>query len=373
MSNAGSTTCKGDDGFIMKFDGVSGNIRFAVKDTLDVKGVPTCSGSKIFAGAQPAAEHANVVAQLLNAGFSLQGKTSLHELAFGVTGINLWGGTPVNPKYPKLIPGGSSSGSATVVANQLVDFSVGTDTGGSVRMPAACCGVIGLKPTFDSVSRQGVSPEITSLDCVGFFSRDLAMMNSVLEGLSFPPARAETSAIPAFISGYAQSDIELQVKQFITGRCAFTEAESDYFEAAHAAGLTIISQENWMSYSHLSSHPDLSVDVKTRLLQGGKIDDMQRAEAEKVRECLTRELDLLLDRHQFIMLPALPELPPTLDEASDPLKVVNLTRLLRPFNVSGHPALVIPAGEIAGRPVSLQIIAHKNNELGLISFAGKLN
>lgn len=91
----------------------------------------------------------------------------MHELAFGITGINHAFGTPINPKYPELIPGGSSSGSAAAVAAKQADFTLGTDTGGSIRMPAACCGVFGLKPTFGRVSRKGVYPPSSSLDCVG--------------------------------------------------------------------------------------------------------------------------------------------------------------------------------------------------------------
>ena len=117
-----------------------------------------------------------MVQALLDGGCRIIGKTSLHELAFGTTGINAWTGTPDNPLYPGRIPGGSSSGSATAVAAGLCDFSLGTDTGGSVRIPAACCGVFGLKPSFGRVSRRGVMPEQSTLDCVGPFARDMDML-----------------------------------------------------------------------------------------------------------------------------------------------------------------------------------------------------
>ena len=100
----------------------------------------------------------------------------MHELAFGITGINHAFGTPINPKYPELIPGGSSSGSAAAVAAKQADFTLGTDTGGSIRMPAACCGVYGLKPTFGRVSREGVYPPSSSLDCVGPFANSVEMI-----------------------------------------------------------------------------------------------------------------------------------------------------------------------------------------------------
>lgn len=143
---AGMTSAR--SGFISRFTLGSGALTFAAKDTLDIAGYPTRAGSPVLQDAPEATAHAAVIQQLLDSGCQLRGKTTLHELAFGVTGINAWSGTPINPRYPALIPGGSSSGSATVVAAGEVDFAIGTDTGGSVRMPAACCGIVGLKPTW---------------------------------------------------------------------------------------------------------------------------------------------------------------------------------------------------------------------------------
>src|SRR5690606_8879821 len=139
--------------------------RVAIKDSIDIAGYPTRSGSHAFADAPPATRHAHVVQAVLDAGWQIVGKTSLHELAFGVTGINDWSGTPVNPQAPDRVPGGSSSGSAVAVAAGLADIAIGTDTGGSVRVPAACCGIAGLKPTYGRVSRIGAQPAVSSLDC----------------------------------------------------------------------------------------------------------------------------------------------------------------------------------------------------------------
>jgi amidase len=124
------------NGYVERFILGEGDLRFAVKDTLDIAGYPTRAGCPALADAPEAQKHAEVVATLLENQCVLTGKTTLHELAFGVTGINAWSGTPLNPGFPELIPGGSSSGSAAVVASGEVDFSLGTDTGGSVRMPA---------------------------------------------------------------------------------------------------------------------------------------------------------------------------------------------------------------------------------------------
>lgn len=152
------------NGYVARFTLGEGDLSFAVKDTLDIAGFPTRAGCPALAANPAAEQHAEVVATLLGQGCVLTGKTTLHELAFGVTGINPWGGTPINPRFPDLIPGGSSSGSAAVVAAGGVDFALGTDTGGSVRMPAACCGILGLKPTYGRLSRAGVMPAHSSLD-----------------------------------------------------------------------------------------------------------------------------------------------------------------------------------------------------------------
>ncbi|MEX0493017.1 amidase [Raoultella terrigena] len=362
-------------GFISRFTLGAGELTFAAKDTLDIAGHPTRAGSPVLQGALPASRHAAVIQRLLENGCRLLGKTTLHELAFGVTGINAWSGTPLNPHYPALIPGGSSSGSATVVAAGEVDFALGTDTGGSVRMPAACCGVVGLKPTWGRVSRDGVIPAHSSLDCVGFFAREVATLRSALEkalgetAAQFPAQRGEYG----FISGLASAEID----RLILARLAQAGVELSAvtlpgFSEAHEAGLTIISQENWQAFHAIVDAPELAADVALRIRAGAEISPAQRQAAEQVRAAFTRAVDAQLTITPFILLPTLPALPPTLQEAADPLRVVNLTRLVRPFNLSGHPALTLPVGEIDQRPVALQIVGGKNREFALLSFAESL-
>jgi amidase len=362
-------------GFISRFTLGAGELTFAAKDTLDIAGYPTRAGSPVMQGALPASRHAAVIQRLLENGCRLLGKTTLHELAFGVTGINAWSGTPLNPHYPALIPGGSSSGSATVVAAGEVDFALGTDTGGSVRMPAACCGVVGLKPTWGRVSREGVIPAHSSLDCVGFFAREVATLRSALE-----KALGETAAqLPAqrgeagFISGLASAEIDrLILARLAQAGVAPPAVTLPGFSEAHEAGLTIISQENWQAFHAIVDAPELAADVALRIRAGADISPAQRQAAEQVRAAFTRAVDAQLARTPFILLPTLPALPPTLQEAADPLRVVNLTRLVRPFNLSGHPALTLPVGEIDQRPVALQIVGGKNREFALLSFAESL-
>src|SRR5471030_833837 len=156
----------------------------ALKDTIDVAGYPTTAASRALLDAPPAPSHADVVDRLLAQGWRVVGKTNMHELAFGMTGINDYTGTPENPQDETRIPGGSSSGSAAAVGLHLSSAALGTDTGGSVRGPAACCGVIGMKPTFGRVSRRGVAPARSTLDCVGPFAREMLTLIDVMAAIS---------------------------------------------------------------------------------------------------------------------------------------------------------------------------------------------
>lgn len=159
-------------------------LRFAVKDLIDVAGVPTGGGNPDWLAAQaPARAHAPCVTALLRAGATLEGKTVTDELAYSLEGANHHYGTPLNPRWPHALPGGSSSGSASAVAAGTVEFALGTDTGGSVRVPAAFCGLYGMRPTHNAIALEGVVPFAPSLDTVGWFARSaelLALIGDVL-------------------------------------------------------------------------------------------------------------------------------------------------------------------------------------------------
>src|ERR1700722_2908676 len=161
--------------YIPRLDAGGRGLRLAVKDLIDIEGVPTTAGSRAVADqAEPAAADAPCLAGARAAGAAIVGKANLHELAFGGAGTNQWYGTPVNPLDPGLLPGGSSSGSAVAVADGEADYAYGTDTGGSVRIPSAFCGLAGLKTTHGRISTAGVWPLAPSLDTVGPMARDVA-------------------------------------------------------------------------------------------------------------------------------------------------------------------------------------------------------
>jgi amidase len=348
------------NGYVERFDLGEGELRFAVKDTLDIAGFRTRAGCRALDTVPVAQQHASVVETLLDKHCVLTGKTTLHELAFGVTGINPWSGTPVNPCFPALIPGGSSSGSAAVVAAGDVDFSLGTDTGGSVRMPAACCGILGFKPGYGVVSRKGVLPANSSLDCVGIFAREPAVLRQVLANLSIP-VDEPLAALPAV--GFVQAaipEIDALILTYLEQMGIRPQpSELPLLNDAHRAGLAIISHENWQAFNALLGSEAISADVASRIRAGKDVDAASLAAAENVRAQFSKQVDTLLEQTPLLALATLPELPPTLQEAKDPLSVVNLTRLVRPFNLSGHPALTLPVGELHGRPVALQLVAAK--------------
>lgn len=359
--------------YIEKFTLGQGDLSFAVKDTLDVAGHATQAGCRALASAPPAQRHAQVVETLLNQRCFLTGKTTLHELAFGVTGINPWSGTPLNPHYPQLIPGGSSSGSAAVVAAGEVDFAIGTDTGGSVRMPAACCGVLGLKPTYGLLSRQGVMPSTSSLDCVGLFAREAVVLRQVLNRLGVPTAK-QLPELPAIgLIAAATPPIDALIYQaLVQAKAVLHPVALPELDEAYQAGVTIIGHENWQAFHALLGVEGVSEDVASRIRAGSTVSASQLAQAEQVRQRFSDLLDTLLASTPLLALATLPDLPPRLAEASDPLSVVSMTRLVRPFNLSGHPAISLPVGELDGRPVALQLVANKHQDGLLVEAAAYL-
>lgn len=347
-------------------------LRVAVKDTLDMAGEVTTGGSRALQSAAPATADAEVVTALRRSGCEIVGRTNMHELAYGVTGVNSWTGTPTNPNYPRLIPGGSSSGSAVAVAAGFADFAIGSDTGGSIRIPATCCGIVGLKPTFGRVSRIGAVPADTTLDCVGPFARDVAMIETAMAIIA---ADWQTCAPPAGRArlAYVRTDTDATIDALVRtkGEELFDleEVESPDFLAATDGGLKVIARETWNAFGHLIETGLVGRDVHDRLVMSAKITDAQLAEAEATRERFSAEVDALLERVEALLLPTFPCSVPTLYEAADPAAAIPITTNCRPFNLSGHPAIALPVGEIDGRPVSSQLVGRKGEDEALCALA----
>lgn len=349
--------------------------RVMVKDTIDVAGTATRASSKALEHAPLAERHAEVVNHLLAAGARLTGKVSLHELAFGTTGINHYTGTAGNPRFPGRIPGGSSSGSAAAVAAGLADFSLGTDTGGSVRIPACCCGVFGFKPTFGRVNRKGVMPAQTSLDCVGPFAASLPMLVRAMTMIdpSFVPAQVPLQAKVGVLRVTAEVAIQKVVHGVLSASgLSLGNVELKHFGAAYDAGMVVINRETFAACGHLLETGAVGADIAGRLAAAGQTSDTALAEAEQVRERFTEEVDQALSRFDVLALPTMPDFPLRLEEAADTRAVLGMTSLVRPFNLSGHPALSIPLGSECGLPVGLQLVGAKGADEKLLAVAERL-
>lgn len=348
-----------------KTDLGKGVLTVAVKDCLDIAGMPTTAGSAALADSPPADRHAQVVAALLAADCRIVGKANMHELAYGVTGINAWTGSPVNPLTPDRVPGGSSSGSAVAVAEGLVDFAIGTDTGGSIRTPAACCAVFGLKPTFGRVSREGAWPRTSSLDCIGPFARSMAMIETAMAILA-PDYASKSDGALRYVRVHVQG-VDLDVERAFEAAverlgAPALEASLDGLEAAYQANITVIAAETYAAFGHLLETGKLGADVAARLRAAASVDATRLDEAERVRARFTQEVDALLEGHDVLVLPTMPCFALRLDEAGDAARALRMTALVRPFNLSGHPALTIPALTPEGLPIGIQVIGRRGED-----------
>lgn len=358
----------------------NGDLKVLVKDSIDIQNTRTESGSPALAQIAKASQHAEIIEHILNNNCEIVGKTNLHELAFGITGINAYTGTPINPHYPSLIPGGSSSGSAAAVAANLCDFSIGTDTGGSIRMPAACCGVLGLKPSYARVSRKGVSPEHSSLDCVGPFANNMATLMHAMQIIdpSFdvnhvvaPPLSQLKIAV---LDVPADPEIWHSIQHFLAQSkvAAIQTVQCKYMDEAFHAAMQIINFENFAAFGKLIPTGKLGQDIATRLTQAGLTTAEDVAAAEQVRALFCYEINVLLSHADVLVLPTLPVFPPHLSDAAQGNKLLNLTALVRPFNLSGHPALNIPLQSNTGQPLGLQLIAKHGQDEKLCLIAQAL-
>lgn len=350
-------------------------LKVMVKDTIDISGYPTRASSRALQDVGPATQNAAVVDALFDGDCQVVGKTVLHELAYGTTGINHYAGTAENPRYPGRIPGGSSSGSAAAVAAGLCDFSLGTDTGGSVRIPACCCGVFGFKPTFGRIDRRGVMPAQSSLDCVGPFASRLSLLIESMRIIdpSFKPLPVVADICLGVVSVQASSEVQRAIDAVLHAtNLTLGNVQLNSMQAAYDAGMVVINRETWNACGHLLDTGLVAPDVAGRLQAAGQTSDDALAAAERVRTTFTAEVDAALERFPVLVLPTMPDYPLRLEDAADTRAVLGMTAFVRPFNLSGHPALSIPFEGESGLPVGLQLIAAKGADELLLAVAGEL-
>jgi len=354
--------------FITRFETSGPGVRLAVKDLIDMEGVPTTAGCRAVADeAEPATADARCLAGARGAGARIVGRANMHELALGVTGINPWFGTPLNPLDPALVPGGSSSGSAVAVATEEADVAYGSDTGGSVRIPSACCGTAGLKTTWGRVPLAGVWPLSPSLDTVGPMARDVRGLISGMELLE-PGFRVDET--PPLRIGRIREDADPLIVDALDRVLAASEWEvvdlevPDWDEATVAAGIVLIA-EAWETDRRLvEQHPDkIGSDVVERIRFGRGFDAQTVASARATGRSWRSHLDLIFERVDLIATPTLTVFPPPLGEAEDLL----YARCTLPANLAGVPALALPVPTAGPLPASLQLIAPSNGEERLLA------
>ena len=360
-----------------------------VKDIFATKGIRTTAGSKILSDWIPD-EDATVITRLRQAGAVLVGKTNMHEFAFGVTTENPFYGDTRNPWDPERVPGGSSGGSGASVAAGMGYASLGTDTGGSVRIPAALCGIVGLKPTYGRVSRYGVVPLAWSLDHVGPLTRTVEDAAIVLQAIAGYDARDPASSrrsVPDYAAGLGepverltigvpadpfwdpiQPEVETAVRAAIgvIGGFDVQVVEVEFPRADLLPSLQPIILSEAAAYHHRwlqgPEAADYSPRIKTGLLQGAVMPALDYVTAQRGRAALRSDAQELFRRVDALVMPTLPVVAPKIGESRTDAGGVELettralTRNMSPFNLLGFPALTVPCGfDSQELPVGLQI------------------
>lgn len=345
----------------------------AVKDLIDVAGTPTtCASRPVAETATPAATDASCIRAIRAAGGRVVGKVNLHELAFGGSGINPWTGTPVNPLDPTRIPGGSSSGSAVAVATGEADVAIGTDTAGSIRSPAACCGVAGLKTTYGRIPVDGVRPLAPSLDTVGPMATTVAGLVVGLRLLD--PAVGELPG-PAPVLGRVRLGaapwVEAAVDRALRAAdIPVRDVALPGWDAAELAGTTILFGEGARTNRELvEDHGDrLGPETHFRLACGAAIGDDELAGALAASSPWRAELAAAFARTPVLVTAGIMDEPAPLD---DPTRL-DTRRLNAAVNLAGIPALVLPLPSGGPFPASVQLLADHGEEELLLATAAAI-
>ncbi len=363
--------------------GVLAGLTFAVKDLIDVAGVPTGGGSPDWPRYAPTpTKHAAVVQTLLEAGASVIGKTITDEVSLGILGENAHDGTPINPAAPDRVPGGSSSGSASAVASGHCDFALGTDTGGSVRVPASFCGLYGLRPTHGRIDFTGIAVQAPSSDTCGWFARDAGTFARVGEALfgSSPPSALPVQLLVATDAfGFADETVATALMSLVDRLAALIGKRRDVTLAPpglsvwQRAQRVLQASESWRTFQPWldQCNPRLAWTVARGLMQGSMFTDTERAAAELMRIEARAQMRHLLPHGTILCLPTTPFPAPL---KGLPVSALNPPReriscLTSHGGLTGVPQLNIPAATVDGAPVGLSIIGARGTDLDLIRVA----
>ncbi len=363
-------------------------LTFTVKDLLDVAGVRTGGGNPDWLREQePAPAHAWAVGRLLDAGASLFGKTITDELAFSLTGRNVHYGMPLNPAAPNRTPGGSSSGSVSAVAAGVVDFALGSDTGGSVRVPAGYCGIHGIRPTHDRIPLAGVVRFSPSFDTVGWFARDPRLLERVGRnllvsgGVEPAPApvrilRADDAFAIAEKETAAVCDSALQriagLVDTIVPVTVCTSSLLEWMQVFRA----LRSPEVWANKGPWieRAKPRFGPDIARNFEVASRATRAQADAARPIRDAVVSRLAGLLDGGTLLAIPTTPAPAPMRDASEAELdRVRDRTQALTCIaGLGGLPQVNIPAGLVEGAPVGLSLLGARGSDEQLLGFAVRI-
>ncbi|WP_181933438.1 amidase [Pyrobaculum aerophilum] len=347
----------------------------AVKDNIEVAGMPITNGAPYMK--KMADKTAPVVRRLIAEGAVVIGKTNMHELALGATNVNPHFGPTRNPHDPSRITGGSSGGSAGAVAIGVADLGIGTDTGGSVRIPAALCGVVGYKPPYGKIPTEGVLPLAQSLDHVGFITRTVADLIRILSAAGWGP-----SELPrpnrfrfAVLMGISENTKHVEkafwkavgILESIGGMRDEVFIETGRYAAARAAILLSEAAANYYDYLRGAAE-HMGNDVATLLSTGVALPAVAYITAKRVKEEATKFFDTLFKKYDVVVTPTTATEAVPIEEADSIAVRPKLLAYTELFNLTGHPAISVPA-PTSGLPVGLQIAARDEDVLLAIAKA----
>jgi aspartyl-tRNA(Asn)/glutamyl-tRNA(Gln) amidotransferase subunit A len=353
-------------------------IPISLKDLIDMAGVPTTAASRVRRHHVAAAD-APVTARLREAGAVLIGKTNLHEFAFGTTNEDSAYGPARHPVDPTRSPGGSSGGSAVSVVTGMAHGSIGTDTGGSIRIPAAVCGLVGLKPGLGEIPTAGVVPLSGTMDHVGPITRTVGDARLLYDALRGVPTGPPTWATPVrglrlgIPRDYFLALLDSEVAAAFDAACERLRAAGvvlDEVAVPHATAIAAVylhiglAEAAAYHAASLDTQPgDYTPNVRIRLEMGRYILAEDYVRAMRGREQLRREVDAILAGRDGLLLPAVPIPAPAIGAATvrigaveEPVRNVTL-RLTQAFNITGHPAIAVPCGTTrAALPIGIQLV-----------------
>ncbi len=361
-------------------------LTFAAKDLFDVAGHPTGGGNPDWARQHPVpTRHAWAVQRLLDAGATLIGKTITDEVSLGILGENPFDGTPLNPKAPERVPGGSSSGSASAVAQGLCDTALGTDTGGSVRVPASFCGLYGIRPTHGRLDLSGMMPQAPSSDTTGWFARDaetFARVSEALLGEPIPTSPPQTLVVAMDAFGFADAETAAALQPMVRALSALIGyAREDLLAPpglstwARAQG-TLQRSEAWLTFKDWidRDNPRLQFTVARGLALASATPEADRQWAALVRGEARARLAWLVPPGAILCMPTTPF--PALRKglsltALEPLRA-RISCLTVHGGLTGVPQVSLPGAHVDGLPVGLSILGAPGSDAALVAVAKAL-